>query len=73
MKSNHAWFLDSVARFKSPNRASKLALDYRQISIGSHQLTVKPELKEAALRVSSSLVISLPIAIILNWLGSFLN
>lgn len=55
MKSNRSWFLDSVARFKPPSPASRLALDSPQISVGSRQLLVKPELKEAALRVSSCL------------------
>lgn len=55
VKSNHAWFLDSVTRFKAPNQASKLAFDSSKLSIGSHRLVVKPELKQAALRVSSCL------------------
>ncbi|XP_020260505.1 uncharacterized protein LOC109836876 isoform X2 [Asparagus officinalis] len=55
VKSNRGWFLDSVTRFRSPNQASKLALDSPKVSIGSLKLVVKPELKEAALRVSSCL------------------
>lgn len=53
LKDNHAWFLDTVSRFKPPNEKSKEALDSRQVSVGSHKLTVEPELKDAALKISS--------------------
>uniref|UniRef100_A0A1D1YTL0 Nucleoporin NUP188 n=1 Tax=Anthurium amnicola TaxID=1678845 RepID=A0A1D1YTL0_9ARAE len=55
LKSNHAWFLDSLSRFKPPNATSRLALDSPEISFGQKSLRVKLELREIALLVSSSL------------------
>ncbi|XP_068639968.1 uncharacterized protein [Aristolochia californica] len=55
LKSNHAWFLDSLSMFKPPNQASKLALEAEKVSIGSNGLVVRSELKDAALEVSSLL------------------
>ncbi|KAJ0974275.1 hypothetical protein J5N97_016240 [Dioscorea zingiberensis] len=55
LKNNHAWFLSSVSGFRPPSQVSKAALDSPQISIGSHRLSVKPELKEVALRVGACL------------------
>ncbi|KAK8966952.1 hypothetical protein KSP40_PGU001245 [Platanthera guangdongensis] len=52
LKRNHSWFLNSVSHFKSPNEASRLALDSNEISLGVHRIAVKPNLKEAALRAS---------------------
>ncbi|CAL9124572.1 unnamed protein product [Musa textilis] len=52
LRRNHAWFVNSVARFKPPDRTSRLALDSHEIAVGSHRLLVKPELKNAALRFS---------------------
>jgi hypothetical protein len=43
--------------FGKPNDASRTALDAGQVAVGEHRLAVKPDLKEAALRVSKSLVI----------------
>ncbi|KAF8406574.1 hypothetical protein HHK36_008662 [Tetracentron sinense] len=56
LKSNHAWFLDTVSLFKPPNQASRFALDSNQVNVGSHRLIVRPELKDVALQVSSCLV-----------------
>lgn len=41
--------------FGKPNVASRTALDVSQVAVGEHRLSVKPDLKEAALRVSKSL------------------
>ncbi|KAH0451385.1 hypothetical protein IEQ34_018684 [Dendrobium chrysotoxum] len=54
-KRNHAWFLDSVSRFKPPNELSRRALDSNEISLGLHSLVIEPKLKEAALRASKVL------------------
>uniref|UniRef100_F6I130 Uncharacterized protein n=1 Tax=Vitis vinifera TaxID=29760 RepID=F6I130_VITVI len=56
VKDNHAWFVDMFSLFKPPNKKSREALDSKQVKIGTRQLTVQPELKEAALKVSNSLV-----------------
>jgi nuclear pore complex protein Nup188 len=42
--------------FGKPNEASRSALDATEVAVGEHRLSVKPELKEAALRVSKCLV-----------------
>ncbi|KAK2983795.1 hypothetical protein RJ640_017198, partial [Escallonia rubra] len=55
LNENHAWFLETVARFKPPNQTSRDALEARQVNVGSHQLTVQPELRDKALKVSSAL------------------
>lgn len=55
VKDNHAWFVDMFSLFKPPNKKSREALDSKQVKIGTRQLTVQPELKEAALKVSNSL------------------
>ncbi|KAJ8512137.1 hypothetical protein OPV22_002571 [Ensete ventricosum] len=52
LRRNHAWFLNSVTRFKPPDQTSRLALDSHEIAVGSHRLLVKPELKNVALRFS---------------------
>lgn len=59
LKENHAWFLGTVNLFKPPNQKSREALDAKKVKIGSRQLTIQPELKEAALKTSSVLVIHL--------------
>ena len=56
MKDNHAWFVDMFSLFKPPDKRSREALDSKLVKIGTHQLTVQPELKEVALKVSNSLV-----------------
>lgn len=56
LKDNHAWFVDTVFLFKPPNEKSKAALNSKLVKIGSHQLDIKPELKEKALTISSYLV-----------------
>ena len=48
--------MDTVSRFKSPNQKSKEALNSETVKIGDRQLTIQPELKEKALRISSYLV-----------------
>ncbi|XP_050146122.1 uncharacterized protein LOC126621628 isoform X1 [Malus sylvestris] len=55
LTDNHAWFVDTVSRFKPPNENSREALNSQQVKIGSHQLNIKPELKDKALKVSSYL------------------
>ncbi|MBA0743110.1 hypothetical protein Gogos_005828 [Gossypium gossypioides] len=56
LKENHDWFVETVARFKSPNEKSKEALmSSEQIKIGPHELTVKPDFRDKALQVSSYL------------------
>ncbi|KAK3028660.1 hypothetical protein RJ639_037840 [Escallonia herrerae] len=55
LNENHAWFLETVARFKPPNQTSRDALEARQVNVGSHQLTVQPEFRDKALKVSSAL------------------
>ncbi|XAR59058.1 hypothetical protein NMG60_11014689 [Bertholletia excelsa] len=55
LKDNHAWFLDTVSCFKPANEKSREALSSRQVKVGSHQLTVQPELKDTALQISSLL------------------
>ncbi|XP_070662726.1 uncharacterized protein [Malus domestica] len=57
LKDNHAWFVDTVSCFKPPNENSREALNSQQMKIGSHQLNIKPELKDKALKISSYLVI----------------
>jgi nuclear pore complex protein Nup188 len=59
LKDNHAWFVDTVSRFKPPNEKSREALNSQKVEIGSHELTVQSELKEKALHISSYLVRSL--------------
>lgn len=56
LNENHAWFLDTVSCFKSPNQKSREALDSTQFTVGTHTLTVQPELKASALELSSVLV-----------------
>ncbi|XP_011046730.1 PREDICTED: uncharacterized protein LOC105141252 isoform X1 [Populus euphratica] len=55
LKDNHAWFVETVSLFKKPNANSREALDSEIIKIGSHEVTVKPELKVKALHISSYL------------------
>ena len=58
LKDNHAWFLETVRMFKPPDQKSReaLALDSKQLKLGSHQLTIQPALRDAALKISSLLV-----------------
>lgn len=55
LKENHSWFVDTVARFKPPNEKSKDALSSEKLKIGSHELSIKPPLRDKALQVSSYL------------------
>ncbi|KAL6643423.1 hypothetical protein ACP70R_018189 [Stipagrostis hirtigluma subsp. patula] len=55
IKSHHAWLRGSVSMFGKPNEASRSALDAGEVAVGEHRLAIKPELKEAALRVSKCL------------------
>ncbi|KAL8556343.1 hypothetical protein ACS0TY_003962 [Phlomoides rotata] len=52
LKDNHAWFLDTLSQFRSPNQKSREALDSSCIRIASHELNIQPELKDAALKIS---------------------
>ncbi|KAB2602437.1 nucleoporin NUP188-like protein [Pyrus ussuriensis x Pyrus communis] len=40
----------TLSRFKPPNENSREALNSQQVKIGSHQLNIKPELKDKALK-----------------------
>ncbi|CAB4290830.1 unnamed protein product [Prunus armeniaca] len=55
LKDNHAWFVDTLSHFKPPNENSREALNSQQVKVGSHQLDIKPELKDKALKISSYL------------------
>ncbi|RDX94767.1 hypothetical protein CR513_22815 [Mucuna pruriens] len=57
LKDNHAWFVDTLSRFKPPNQSSKEALNSKTLKIGSHQLTIQPQLKDKALQISSCLLL----------------
>ncbi|KHN05465.1 nucleoporin NUP188 homolog [Glycine soja] len=57
LKDNHAWFVDTLTRFKPPNQSSKEALSSKTLKIGSHQLTIQPQLKDTALQISSCLLL----------------
>ncbi|RZB79155.1 hypothetical protein D0Y65_029490 [Glycine soja] len=57
LKDNHAWFVDTLTRFKPPNQSSKEALSSKTLKIGSHQLTIQPHLKDKALQISSCLLL----------------
>lgn len=52
--------------FGKPNDASRSALEVGEVAVGERRLTVKPELKEAALRASKCLVILLPLSHVLD-------
>nr|GMD09812.1 nuclear pore complex protein Nup188 [Ipomoea batatas] len=55
LKENHPWFLDAKSLFKPPNQKSREALDASAVKIDSRQITIRPELKETALKISSIL------------------
>ncbi|KAL1190225.1 hypothetical protein V5N11_016615 [Cardamine amara subsp. amara] len=55
LEENHAWFVGTLSMFKSPSGKSKEALNSDVVKIKEHQLLIKPEFKEKALRVSSYL------------------
>ncbi|KFK30471.1 hypothetical protein AALP_AA7G265400 [Arabis alpina] len=55
LEENHAWFVNTLSMFKSPSVKSKEALNSDVVKIKEHQLVIKPELKEKALRISSYL------------------
>ncbi|CAK7329543.1 unnamed protein product [Dovyalis caffra] len=55
LKENHAWFVETASLFKKPNAKSREALNSAEIKIGYHEIPVKPELKDKALRISSYL------------------
>ncbi|XP_031130365.1 uncharacterized protein LOC116032104 [Ipomoea triloba] len=55
LKENHPWFLDAKSLFKPPNQKSREALDASAVKIDSRQITIWPELKETALKISSIL------------------
>lgn len=57
LEENRAWFVETVSRFKPPNEKSKEALNSQIVKLGDHhQLSIKPELKEQALKISPYLV-----------------
>lgn len=56
LEENRAWFVETVSRFKPPNEKSKDALNSQIVKLGDHhQLSIKPELKEQALKISTYL------------------
>ncbi|KAF8013563.1 hypothetical protein BT93_I1419 [Corymbia citriodora subsp. variegata] len=55
LEANRAWFLDTVLLFRPPSAKSKEALDSQRLKIGTHELSVKPELRDKALAISSFL------------------
>ncbi|KAJ0009757.1 hypothetical protein Pint_34377 [Pistacia integerrima] len=55
LEENRAWLVETVSRFKPPNAKSKEALNSQIVKIGNHQLSIKPELKDEALKASSYL------------------
>ncbi|GMH23663.1 hypothetical protein Nepgr_025506 [Nepenthes gracilis] len=54
LKENHAWFLDNINLFKPPNQKSKEALDSERIKVGAHEFSIKHELRDLALKLSST-------------------
>lgn len=57
LKDNHAWFVDTLSCFKPPNQKSKDALNSKNVKVGSHQMTIEPQLKDKALQISSCLLL----------------
>ncbi|KAH9623965.1 hypothetical protein KSS87_021079 [Heliosperma pusillum] len=57
LKENHAWFLNTVNQFKPPSESSKNALNSEQIVVGSRKLSIKPQLKDLALKLSSTVLL----------------
>ncbi|KAL5788807.1 hypothetical protein ACOSP7_005756 [Xanthoceras sorbifolium] len=55
LEENRAWFVETVSCFKPPNLKSKEALNSQTVKVGSHQLSIKPEFKDEALKISSYL------------------
>ncbi|WVZ58174.1 hypothetical protein U9M48_008470 [Paspalum notatum var. saurae] len=55
IKTHHAWLRGSLSMFGKPNESSRSVLDAGEVVVGEHRLTVKQELKEAALRASKCL------------------
>ncbi|KAJ1262529.1 hypothetical protein BS78_09G115200 [Paspalum vaginatum] len=55
IKTHHAWLRGSLSMFGKPNDSSRKVLDAGEVVVGEHRLTVKQELKEAALRASKCL------------------
>jgi len=56
LEENHAWFVGTLSMFKPPSEKSKEALNSDLVKIKEHQLVIKPQLKDKALRISSHLV-----------------
>ncbi|XP_057456711.1 uncharacterized protein LOC130747712 [Lotus japonicus] len=57
LNDNHAWFVDTLSRFKPPSQKSKEALNSKNLQIGSHHLTIQPHLRDKALQTSSCLLL----------------
>ncbi|XP_057965187.1 uncharacterized protein LOC131155793 [Malania oleifera] len=55
LNDNRVWFVDLVSLFKPPNQKSRDALNLQQVNVGSHQLKIRSQLKDAALQISSRL------------------
>ncbi|KAL2937212.1 hypothetical protein RDABS01_020661, partial [Bienertia sinuspersici] len=54
LKESHAWFLNTLAQFKPPSESSKSALNSEQVNVGSHKLSIKPQFRDLALKLSST-------------------
>ncbi|KAF3796399.1 Nucleoporin NUP188-like protein [Nymphaea thermarum] len=55
LKINGRWLLETVALFKPPNPASKEALNATSVNLGSHNVVIRPELRNPAIKVSDCL------------------
>ncbi|XP_071723037.1 uncharacterized protein [Rutidosis leptorrhynchoides] len=55
LKDNHDWLVETLSLFRPPNEKSKEALSSERVKLGSHELTIKPDLKDQALQMSSYL------------------
>ncbi|KAK9690813.1 hypothetical protein RND81_09G155600 [Saponaria officinalis] len=57
LKENRVWFLNTVNRFKPPCQSSMNALNAEQVVVGSRKLSIKPQLKDLALKLSSTVLL----------------
>ncbi|XP_010555238.1 PREDICTED: uncharacterized protein LOC104824773 isoform X2 [Tarenaya hassleriana] len=55
LKENHSWFVGTLSMFKPPNEKSKEALNSDVLKFKEHELLIRPEIKEKAIRISSYL------------------
>ncbi|GBG60473.1 hypothetical protein CBR_g5647 [Chara braunii] len=55
LEAHHEWLLNTFTMFKGPSESSKSALNDRALKLGSRMVTIKEEIKAAALQVSTHL------------------